>query len=493
MGDVGVSTADGSVVEAVLHQVLGGPSTQRHRVRIHLVGIGGAGLSAIAWVLHEQGYTVSGSDQRAGPATDALMAAGIPVAIGHQAKNVEGADLVLVSSAIAHDNIEVVTAIAHQLPVVKRAPFLGALLDNHTLIAVAGTHGKTTTTGMIASVLEALGHQPGYIVGSQVRALGRSAAAGAGRWFVIEADEYDHMFLGLHPQVAVVTNVEWDHPDCFPTPASFDAAFQAFAAQIRPDGWLVACHDDAGARALADWRRGRGGSVLTYGLDEAADFHADSVQLNEFGGCDAQVSYSGQYLGQLRLHVPGLHNLRNALAAVAAVGQLGIDPTLALPILADYRGAARRFEFKGEAAGVCVYDDYAHHPTEIRTTLAAARAQWPARTVWVVFQPHTYQRTQALWDDFTRAFGDAQHVLVTPIYAARDAAIPGVTGEALAAALVHDDARYVADARTAVMVLTMHLQQGDVLITLGAGDGDRIGEQLLDALRAGKITTSRDL
>jgi UDP-N-acetylmuramate--alanine ligase len=332
-------------------------------------------------------------------------------------------------------------------------------------------------------VLTGLGYDPGYIVGSLVRSLGTNAAAGAGEVFVIEADEYDHMFLGLHPQVALVTNVEWDHPDCYPTPDSFAVAFASFVEQIRLAGWLVTCQDDPRARRLAAGYRAQAGAVLTYGLSDGAGVAAQEVRVGRHGGCVAQVWQAGHWLGELQLRIPGVHNLRNALGALGAVSRLGLDPVQALPILADFEGVGRRFEFKGEAGGVQIYDDYAHHPTEIRVTLAAARARWPARTIWAVFQPHTYSRTQALWHEFTQAFGDAQHVLVMPVYAARDAAIPGVTGEALAAALHHGDALCVGDAAALVDYLADHVRPGDVLITLGAGDGYLVGERLLEALR----------
>ncbi len=467
--------SEDQALDFMLHQ----PPGARAAVRIHLVGIGGSGLSAIARVLLQQGYTVSGSDRQASPVLYTLQAAGAQISVDHAAANVIGADIVLVSSAIAADNVEMVSARALGLPVVKRGPFLGALLRDVELVAVAGTHGKTTTTAMIATVLSGLGYAPGYIVGSQVRQLGANAAAGAGEVFVIEADEYDHMFLGLRPQVSLVTNVEWDHPDCYPTPASFAAAFVDFVAQIRPSGWLVACQDDAGAQALAAQY---GGAVLTYGLAEEADVIAAAVYVGQLGGYAAQVWQAGRFVGELQLRVPGVHNLRNALGALGVVSRLGLDPAQALPILAAFEGTGRRFEFKGEAQGVRVYDDYAHHPTEIRATLAAARAQWPERTIWAVFQPHTYSRTQALWSDYIQAFGDAQHVVITPVYAARDVAIPGVTGEALAAALDHADAHYVADAGQVVAFLTDHLHPGDILITLGAGDGYLIGEQVLETL-----------
>lgn len=478
-GEASPVAAASDYLDDILHRA----AEVRHQVRIHLVGIGGSGLSAIARVLLQQGYAVSGSDRQPGPVLLALQAEGAQVFVGHAAANVEGADLVLISSAIPDENVEVVAAAALGLPVVKRGPFLGALLRNAELVAVAGTHGKTTTTAMIASMLTGLGYAPGYIVGSHLRGLGTNAAAGAGTVFVIEADEYDHMFLGLHPQVALVTNVEWDHPDCYPTPDSFAAAFARFVEQIRPAGWMVTCLDDPGACRLAEVHRAQGGIVLTYGLSDAADVTARAVQVGRHGGCVAEVWQAGRLLGELQLRVPGLHNLRNALGALGAVSRLGLDPARALPILADFEGVGRRFEFKGEAGGVQVYDDYAHHPTEIRATLAAARMRWPARSIWAAFQPHTYSRTQALWHDFTQAFGDAQHVLVAPVYAARDAAIPGVTGEALAAALRHADARYVGDAAELVSYLANHVQPGDVLITLGAGDGYLIGESLLEALR----------
>ncbi len=446
---------------------------------IHLVGIGGSGLSAIARVLLQMGFQVSGSDRQDSATLAELRTLGATIFVGHAALQVAGADLVLISSAVPADNPEVAAALAAAIPVVKREAFLAALLQTRTLIAVAGTHGKTTTTGMIATVLAGAGMQPGFIVGGLVRNLGVNAAAGAGDLFVIEADEYDHMFWGLHPTVAVVTNVEWDHPDCYPTAADFDAAFVRFVSQVRPAGWLVACADDPGAQRLAAAREAAGAAVARYGLTPGALLYAKRVEFTPHGGSQAEVWQGERDIGALRLQVPGEHNVRNALAALAACQCVGVAPETALTALATYRGAGRRFELKGEAAHIRVFDDYAHHPTEIRATLAAARHLVDKGRVWVVFQPHTYSRTLALWSEFCQAFAAADQVLVTDIFAARETDTLGVSGAALAAAIAHPAVRYVTSLESAAELLAQALQPGDLLLTLGAGDGYRVGEMVL--------------
>ncbi len=472
-------------------------------VHVHLVGIGGSGLSAIACVLLERGFVVSGSDRQEGAALAHLRRLGAAVFIGHDAAHAAGADLVLISSAVMPDNPEVRAAQAAGAPVVKRAPFLEALLRRQRVIAAAGTHGKTTTTGMIASALQGEGLQPGFIVGGLVRTLGVNAAAGAGDLFVIEADEYDRMFWGLHPAAAIVTNVEWDHPDCYATAKAFEAAFEHFVGQIQSDGWLIACGDDPGAQRLAEGQAAAGRRVLRYGLAPDCDLYATEIELTESGGSTAQVwcgpySHSENialfwpegtgegpgYLGRLRLQVPGAHNVRNALAALAAAQAVGVTPAAALAQLALYRGAGRRFEAVGEAHGVRVYDDYAHHPTEVRATLAAARRLAGRGRIWVFFQPHTFSRTRALWDDFCHAFGDADQVLVGEIYAARETDSLGVSGAALAAALEHPAARFTPTMQAAAEALAQETHPGDLVLTLGAGDGNRVGPLFLRIVNA---------
>jgi UDP-N-acetylmuramate--alanine ligase len=452
---------------------------------VHLVGIGGIGLSAIARVLHGWGYRVSGSDEQPSALTRALATEGITVYAGHRAAQVADADVVVVSSAIPEDNPEVVEAGRRGLPLVKRERFLGELTQNKTTIAVAGTHGKTTTSAMIAWILVQAGLDPTFIVGGVLQNLGSNAQAGAGSLFVIEADEYDRTFLGLQPDVAVITTLEHDHPDCYPTFAEMRIAFRQFVNRVAPGGLLIVCGEDKEGKGLADRLPGRGCRVETYGLEPVWDWWAQGVQLGNSAAFE--VGREGKHLGTCALQVPGRHNVMNALAALAASSEVGVDFGLAVAALTRFRGTERRFEVKGQAAGVTVVDDYAHHPTEIRVTLSAARLKYPGRTLWAVFQPHTYSRTLALLDDFAAAFDGADHVLVTGIYAAREADTLGVSGADVVNRMVHPDAQYVPGLEKAVVTLLERVEPGDVVITLGAGDGYLIGERLLQSLRERQI------
>jgi UDP-N-acetylmuramate--alanine ligase len=476
--------------------------------RVHLVGIGGIGLSGIARVLHAQGYCISGSDQQQSALTDALVAEGMVVHIGHRPENLfavgdgrAGGLLVVVSSAIGRENPEVIEAQRRGIPVVKRDQLLGEMTAGKHTIAVAGTHGKTTTSAMVAWILVQAGLDPTFVVGGVLQNLGINARAGGGSSFVIEADEYDRAFLGLSPDLAVITVLEHDHPDCYPTFRDMQEAFAEFAGRAAQRGRLIVCGEDAEALQLGErvaeqyLARGVGPArqvVVTYGFAPNWDWQAEDVELE---GCPTfRVRRGSRRLGRCALQLPGRHNVLNALAALAACAEIGVEFETAAAALARFRGTARRFEVKGQAGGVTVVDDYAHHPTEIRATLAAARSKYPGRGVWAVFQPHTYSRTAALLDGFATAFDDADHVLVTGIYAAREepavditaadivtrmkAARPGV------AAPVHPDARYVETLDQAVAALAEQLQPGDILVTLGAGDGYRVGERVLDLLRA---------
>ncbi|HHS98299.1 MAG TPA: UDP-N-acetylmuramate--L-alanine ligase [Chloroflexi bacterium] len=459
--------------------------------RVHFVGIGGAGLSAIARVLMEQGAVVSGSDLVLSPVAEALARDGAQVFVGHRAEQVEGADLVVVSSAVPEDNVEVQAARAAGIPVVHRDRILGDLMEGKVGIAVAGTHGKTTTTAMIATILWHGGRDPSFIVGGVVAGLGTNARAGTGPHFVVEADEYDRTFLGLRPQVAVVTNVEPDHPDCYPTFDDLRTAFGRFVALLPPDGLLVVCGDQPTARELGEARAARGGLVAFYGLQEGVDWIGRDLRSNPGGGIDFQVLRDGQMLGEVRLKVPGPHNVLNALAALAVTSHLGIPFPTARSALEDFRGVARRFEVKGQMEGVIVVDDYAHHPTEIRATLTAARQRFPGRPLWAVWQPHTYSRTKALLGEFARAFDQADHVLILPIYAAREKDTLGVSSADVLAAMHHPDARLVSSLEEAVVTLATEVRPGEVVLTLGAGDGNRVGEWLLVALRGGEEVDAR--
>ncbi|MGD2205256.1 MAG: UDP-N-acetylmuramate--L-alanine ligase [Anaerolineae bacterium] len=452
----------------------------RENVHVHLIGIGGIGLSAIARVLNGWGCRVSGSDQNPSALTKALTAEGITVFVGHRAEQVAGANLVVVSSAVPDDNPEVIEARNRNLPVVKREQFLSELTAGKITVAVAGAHGKTTTSAMIAWILTEVGLEPAFIVGGLLQNLGTNAQAGQGPHFVIEADEYDRTFLGLQPDVAVITTVEHDHPDCYPTFDEMRTAFAQFAEQVSSKGLLIICGEDAEASQLGDRLKAEGRRVVTYGLSSEQDWWAEGVQLGN--NAAFEVWRRGKQLGTCALQLPGRHNVLNALAALAASAELGVGLGAAAAALTRFRGTARRFEVKGQAAGITVVDDYAHHPTEIKATLAAARLKYPGRSLWAVFQPHTYSRTATLLDDFASAFEDADHVLVTEIYAAREHDTLGISGRDVVDRAPHPDARYVETLEDAAVALLEHLQPGDIVLTLGAGDSYLIGERVLECL-----------
>ena len=454
----------------------------------HFVGIGGIGLSAIAKVLLEQGHRVSGSDLKLSSVALALAELGATIYEGHDAAHIEGAEAVVVSSAVPVNNSEVAAARKRGLSVIKRDRLLGQMMSaarkaGKVGVAVAGTHGKTTTSSLIAHTLVALGLDPTFIVGGVLGNLGTNAQAGQGLHFVVEADEYDRTFLGLRFQIAVVTHLEHDHPDCFPTVEDVEAAFRQFLALTLSDGCVIGCGDvPRVAKLLQELQKQPSvPEVWAYGLEPDSDWRAVDLTVNDVGGHDFVVLRGGTEKGHFSLRIPGVHNVKNALAAVAVAHRLGLDLQQVADALATFRPTARRFELKGVAAGVTVIDDYAHHPTEVQATLAAAREQFPDRMIWIVFEPHTFSRTEALMDDFTVSFDDADRVIVLDIYPAREAAadFPGVTAAELTARMAHPDARHIGSHDEAVTYLLDGLQPGDVLITLGAGDGYLIGERVL--------------
>ena len=476
---------------------------------IHLIGIGGSGLSAIALLLLESGYRVSGSDRQVSPLLSHLERAGTQVFYGHRPENVAGADLVLRSSAVTDDNVEVQAARSAGIPVLKRADFLGQLLSGQTGIAVAGTHGKTTTTAMIAWVLTALGKDPSYIIGGVSANLGSNAHAGKGGLFVIEADEYDRMFLGLRPQIAVVTNIEHDHPDCYPTPEEYFQAFEAFvnglqSGEARGDTpTLIACSDDPGAARLLETAAQRGIRTISYGLQSSAGYTAQDLLVNQQGGYSFTLHAQGKAPTPVALQAPGKHNVCNALAALAVMDSLGFSLDRAAAALGEYRGTGRRFELRGEAAGVTVIDDYAHHPTEIRATLEAAQARFAGRPLWAVWQPHTYSRTRTLAAEFVKAFIDpplARHILVTEIYASRESApADGFSSRQLVEEMQtpsafawapSPDTYFAATLVEARDILLRQVQPGDVVLVFSAGDADWISTQLLQTLSLGSLAAS---
>ena len=459
--------------------------------KVHFIGIGGSGLSAIARLLLERGDTVTGSDRVLSPFASELQKAGATVYIGHHPRNITGADFVVRSSAIPDDNPEVKAAQLAKIPVYKRADFLGQLMADKTGIAVAGTHGKTTTTAMIAWVLTELGRDPSFIIGSTMSNLGVNAHAGKGNAFVIEADEYDRMFLGLKPRIEVITNLEHDHPDCYPTFEDMFTAFESFVDLLPADGTLIVCADDKGAASLITRARQAGKAVVGYAIQGDMTImspmwiQARSLETNSLGGYRFQVlsNLSGENTSsKVDLQVPGEHNVRNALAVLAVVELLGLPAQRAAEALAKFSGTGRRFEMRGEVNGVTVIDDYAHHPTEILATLAAARARYPERRIWAVWQPHTYSRTQILFTEFSRAFKDANEVIVSEVYASREPK-QAFTSAEIVSAMPHASARYINTLKEISHYLIKHLQPGDVLLVFSAGDANQISTDVLAGLQ----------
>ena len=446
---------------------------------VHIVGIGGAGMSAIARVLLQQGYRVSGSDRAMNALTEALARQGATVRAGAAAEHVHCADMVLASSAIPEEHAELRAARARGIAVARRAEVIAGLMRGREVLAVAGTHGKTTTSAMIAHVLQACGREPGYIIGGVAPDLGGNAAVGRGRAFVVEADEYDHMFLGLRPDVAVLGSAEYDHPDCFATPAALRDAYRRFIELLPAEGALIAGVDEPEAAQLAAARRDGGRPVVTFSSRVAADWQARDVRMKGAGRSEFELLRGGRRAGRVTLQLPGEHNARNALAALALAQQQGVAQDAAAGALAGFRGTGRRLELRGAAGGVLVVDDYAHHPTAIRMALAAARARWPGRELWALWQPHTYSRTRALLAGYAEAFADADHVLVTEVYAAREAALPGVDSEALAAAMAHPRVWRTPGAEDALRLLLREVQAPALVVILSAGDAPGIGAEYL--------------
>jgi UDP-N-acetylmuramate--alanine ligase len=459
------------------------------KTHVHFIGIGGSGLSAIARMMKDSGYHVTGSDRTLSPFAEDLRAAGVKVYTGHAASNIAGADWIVRSSAVPDDNIEVRAAQAAGIPVYRRADFLGKFMENKIGIAVAGTHGKTTTTAMIAYALSRMNLNPSFIVGGVLNDLGVNAGAGSGEYFVVEADEYDRMFLGLRPRLEVVTSIEHDHPDCYPTYDDMFSAFESFTRLLPADGSLVASADNKGSASLAREAAREGHAVLAYGTGSGVDLpadrwmHAEEVTSNEHGGFNFRATTNVGAVSEavLELRVPGRHNVSNALAALGAMALVGLSISEAASALADFTGTGRRFEIKGEKKGIVIVDDYAHHPTEIKATLAAARSRFPNHRIWAVWQPHTYSRTRALFDGFLEAFGDADEAIITEIYAAREPE-QDFSSRRIVEAMSRENVHFIASLEEASSYLLDHLQAGDVLIVLSAGDADRIGREVLAGL-----------
>jgi UDP-N-acetylmuramate--alanine ligase len=445
----------------------------------HFVGIGGAGMSGIAEVLAQYEVKVSGCDQTASETTDRLARIGVPVAIGHSADHLEGVDLVVVSSAIGGELPEVRAARERGITVVRRAEMLAELMRLKYGIAVAGTHGKTTTTSMAGAILTEAGLDPTVIVGGRLRVSGTGARLGRSDYMVVEADEFDRSFLSLAPILAVVTNVDVDHLDTYRDLAEISDAFVAFAARVPFFGQVIACADDANVRALLPRLADR--RVMTYGLDGAWDLVAGDLETRPEGSRFRLRHRTQGDFGAIEIPLPGLHNVRNALAAIAVGLALGVPVAVIARALARFSGVHRRFERLGCWHGAEVVDDYAHHPTEVAATLAAARQVYPRRRIHAVFQPHLYTRTRDHAADFGRALVAADRVVVTDVYASRERPIAGVTGELVAQAARasgHGEVDYCADWRQVPERLA-GVAEGDVVLTLGAGDIYQLAERLV--------------
>jgi UDP-N-acetylmuramate--alanine ligase len=448
---------------------------------IHFIGIGGTGLSAIATVLLEQGYTVSGSDLSESNLFEAVQKAGGTVTLGHRAENIAGADLIIRSSAIPENNVEVQAAADADIPVLKRSEFISRLLADKEVLAVAGSHGKTTTTSMLVWIFSSLGLDPSFIVGGVVSNLGTNARSGAGDQFVIEADEYDYMFWGLYPDWSIITNVEHDHPDIFPNSRSFDEAFEGYVKNLKPNGSLVLCGEDSGALRLKNLLSADQKLVI-YGLRRSEwDYAANNLRVNPSAGTDFEIRIKADEQTNtvpVSLRLPGEHNVLNALAAFVVADGLGLDRNEISKALWEFQGSERRFDIRGEYRGVLIVDDYAHHPTEIKKTLQAARDAYPARKIWAVWQPHTYSRTITLFDGFCGAFGKADRVVVLDVFPARESKPDGFSIEELVSSIQHDQVEHIPGIERAVDYLKTELKPGDMLLVFTAGDAIEISEQI---------------
>ena len=451
--------------------------------RIHFVGIGGIGMSGIAEVMLDMGYQVSGSDLRLSGVTQRLASLGAMVVEGHSKGNVGEVDVVVISSAVKEDNPEVLAARERKIPIIRRAEMLAELMRMKYGIAISGTHGKTTTTSMIGLVLSRAGFDPTIIVGGIVKSIGSNAQVGQGEYLVAEADEFDRSFLKLTPTIAVVTTIEAEHLDCYKDLEEIKKAFAEFANKVPFYGSVALCLDEKGVQAILPRIEKR---YITYGLSSAADVQAREMAFKGLA-TEYEAYAKGERLGRVTLKVPGVHHVKNSLAAIVVGMELGIPFKDLAESLSGFSGVYRRFEIKGEKNGVTVVDDYGHHPTEIEATLRAAKEGFGRRVV-AVFQPHLFSRTRDFHREFGSAFYQADVLVVTDVYPAREQPIPGVTGEMVAKAAKefgHRDVHYVEDKNAVAEFLEGIVKSGDMLITLGAGDVYKIGERFLKGKKEG--------
>lgn len=447
--------------------------------RLHLVGIGGAGMSGIAEVLHENGFVVTGSDMGEGAVIDYLKHLGIRVDNKHEAKNVEDADLVVYSSAIPYDNPELVEARARRIPVIRRAEMLGELMRMKYTLAIAGTHGKTTTTSIVGEIWEEAGLDPTIIVGGVVKGKGSGAKVGKGDYLIAESDEFDRSFLSMMPSSAIVTNIDADHLDTYENIDEIKEAFVQFINKIPFYGQAILCIDDPNVQQIYSKVRK---PVITYGFSRQAKYRIDNLRF-EKGFPHFEIFNDKKSLGEFQLQIPGRHNVLNATAAVALAMEEGISADIARKAVAAFEGVQRRFELIGEKNDVLVFDDYAHHPTEATATLQGFREAFPDRRVIVAFQPHLFSRTRDQHEAFGSAFANCDVLLCTDIYPARERPIEGVTGALVsdsALAFGHRNARFVGDQANLLPILKEELRPGDVVVLMGAGNIWKLGQKILE-------------
>lgn len=447
--------------------------------RVHFIGLGGAGMSGIARIMIDHGIAVSGSDVKDSPILHALSALGAEIFIGHNAVNIQKADLVVASSAIRESNPEMKAAQVRSLPIIPRAQALAILMSDSISVAVAGTHGKTTTTSMLTVALQHAGLDPSFAIGGMINSSGANAHRGSGQFFIAEADESDGSFLVYKPNIAIITNLELDHVDHFKTFSDIFELFQAFVSSIKPNGYLIACSDDSGVRQLLTTIDRQDLTVITYGNSGTYQINNENLQPM---GSRVELFLEQAKVGQLSLSVPGHHNVLNALAAFAAGITLGVAADDLIGGLNQFTGTRRRFEIKGQVGGITIIDDYGHHPTEITATLKAARGYAGEGKVLVIFQPHRYSRTAAFAREFAHSLDQADSVYVLEIYPASEDPIPGVSSALITKYMENPLHEVIPSMIEIVERVSEDARAGDVILTLGAGDVSALGQVLLDNL-----------
>jgi UDP-N-acetylmuramate--alanine ligase len=451
------------------------------KLKIHFIGVGGAGMSGIARIMLAKGFSISGSDKNGSPMLTSLKALGARIEIGHDEKYLGDAELVIISSAIGEKNPELIAARSKGVPIAARAAALAWLMSDSTSVAVAGTHGKTTTTAMLTVALQSAGMDPSFAIGGTINTAGTNAHSGSGSIFVVEADESDGSFLAYKPTGAIITNIELDHVDHFANEDEVLAVFEQFVDSIKPNGFLVACGDDDGVHSLLRRIKRRDLKIHLYGKGDKNDFKIDKIHLAATTST-ASISSTGRKIGELKLAVVGEHNLLNALAAFAATSALGVAEEKVVNGLGAFTGTRRRFELKGEVSGIKVIDDYGHHPTELIVTLKAAKNLAQAGRVLVIFQPHRYSRTAAFANQFSQALSLADFTFLLEIYAASEKPLPGISSLLIAKNMSAQQVKFEPSMLQVVSDVAAMAKSGDVIITLGAGDVSSLGEPILQAL-----------